>query len=164
MALGLVNFVPADAYHFCLNWLDKFSQPGDQLLVQRPALSLSTIDTFYIRKPCREKLPQLASCLSACRILNEKGDNQYFNAARVCEREVSTTFLEKEGPTQLIQLRHRKDFLWVVNSNCMRAAKEEFNVHKIIETCKYPLNPIYNKRCLSYHSFPFSLSSLLVQH
>ena len=30
---GLVNFVPAVAYHFCLNLLAAFSQPGNVLIV-----------------------------------------------------------------------------------------------------------------------------------
>ena len=29
---GLVNFAPAVAYHFCLNSLEAFSQPGNGLL------------------------------------------------------------------------------------------------------------------------------------
>ena len=31
---GLVNFVPALAYHFCLNLLAAFTQPGARLLVE----------------------------------------------------------------------------------------------------------------------------------
>ena len=31
---GLVNFVPAVAYHFCLNLPEKFSQPGAHFLAQ----------------------------------------------------------------------------------------------------------------------------------
>ena len=33
-ALGLVNFVPALAYHFCLNFPAAFTQPGARLLVE----------------------------------------------------------------------------------------------------------------------------------
>ena len=33
-ALGLVNFVPALAYHFCLNLPAAFTQPGARLLVE----------------------------------------------------------------------------------------------------------------------------------
>ena len=32
--LGLVNFVPAVAYRFCLNYPAIFSQPGNGLIVQ----------------------------------------------------------------------------------------------------------------------------------
>ena len=31
---GLVNYVPAVAYHFCLNLLVAFSQPGNGLIVE----------------------------------------------------------------------------------------------------------------------------------
>ena len=31
---GLVNFVPAAAYHFCLNLPATFSQPGNGLIVE----------------------------------------------------------------------------------------------------------------------------------
>ena len=33
-ALGLVNFVPALAYHFCLNFPAAFTEPGARLLVE----------------------------------------------------------------------------------------------------------------------------------
>ena len=33
-SLGLVNFVPAFAYHFCLNLPAAFTQPGARLLVE----------------------------------------------------------------------------------------------------------------------------------
>ena len=39
-APGLVNFVPALAYHFCLNLPAAFTQPGARLLVE-PCTTLS---------------------------------------------------------------------------------------------------------------------------
>ena len=47
-ALGLVNFVPADAYHFCLALPAAFSQPGDYSL-QIIARDLSVLFLNYSR-------------------------------------------------------------------------------------------------------------------
>ena len=39
-APGLVNFVPALAYHFCLNLPAAFTQPGARLLVEPCSMSV----------------------------------------------------------------------------------------------------------------------------
>ena len=51
-ALGLVNFVPALAYHFCLNMPAPFTQPGARLLVEPCTFSsLCTLASAIERKP-----------------------------------------------------------------------------------------------------------------
>ena len=51
---GLVNYVPAVAYHFCLNLLVAFSQPGNGLIVKpcslyRSPLQIDVLPGFFAR-------------------------------------------------------------------------------------------------------------------
>ena len=48
-ALGLVNFVPALAYHFCLNLPAAFTQPGARILVEPCTSVLVPLDNRSIR-------------------------------------------------------------------------------------------------------------------
>ena len=43
---GLVNFVPAVAYHFCLNLPEKLSQPGNGILAQPCTRIIGLCDFF----------------------------------------------------------------------------------------------------------------------
>ena len=61
-ALGLVNFIPALAYHFCLNLPATFTQPGARLLVE-PCSS-------FVPNPLASPISEyrLALCPSRCQI------------------------------------------------------------------------------------------------
>ena len=54
-APGLVNFVPALAYHFCLNLLAAFTQPGARLLVEPCTMILGYCSTFQEWINCHRK-------------------------------------------------------------------------------------------------------------
>ena len=63
LAHGLMNFVPVVAYHFCLNFPEKFSQPGDYDLGEKVAIDAHLALPLELLDLCDDAVPGLL-CLA----------------------------------------------------------------------------------------------------